>query len=309
MQLSRLLPLRIKRYFVFLSSMRKTAHIAFALLLILLSSCNMISSLVHDDVVIAKVEDNKLYKSELDRLMPKFISAEDSTKLAERYINSWAMDHLYLEVAEDQLTKEEMDVSEELETYRLSLIKHRYEQRYINNRLDTLVTDEQVEEYYETHKNEYKLQRPILKVRFVDIMKDSPNKDAVLKLMDSEEYDDIEKLDSLAHAFALRYFDRSETWMDSRELALIFGMDYLSMLSHLKGNKISVEPEGRGDILVAYVAEIQKDGFQPIEYCSPTIRDIIISNRKNTLLKDLERDLLSNALESNTFEIIKNENQ
>ena len=39
----------------------------------LLGSCNAISSLVHDDQVVAKVGKNKLYKSELERFIPNMI--------------------------------------------------------------------------------------------------------------------------------------------------------------------------------------------------------------------------------------------
>ena len=65
------------------------------LLPVLLGSCHAISSLVHDDQVVAKVGSNKLYRSELERFIPNMIPAEDSARLSEQYINTWAMDLLY----------------------------------------------------------------------------------------------------------------------------------------------------------------------------------------------------------------------
>ena len=88
----------------------------------LLASCNAISSLVHDDQVVAKVGKNKLYKSELELFIPNMIPAEDSVRLAEQYINTWAMDLLYLDVAEKELSKGELDVSADLESFRRSLL-------------------------------------------------------------------------------------------------------------------------------------------------------------------------------------------
>ena len=164
--------------------MRKT--IIFLLLLpALLGSCNAVSSLIHDDQVVAKVGKNKLYKSEVERFIPNMVSPEDSARLAEQYINSWAMDLLYLDVAERELSKGELDVSVELEDFRRSLLKYRYEQRYINDRLDTLVTDEQIRSYYEEHQSDFDLKRPVLKVRFVDVMKDSPKLNTILRMMSS----------------------------------------------------------------------------------------------------------------------------
>lgn len=285
--------------------MRRT--FLFLLLPALLCSCNVISSLVHDDQVVAKVGDNKLYKSELERFIPNMIPAEDSAKLAEQYINTWALDLLYLKVAESELSKGELDVSSELEDFRRSLLKYRYEQRYINDRLDTLITDEQIRQYYEAHEQDFALKRPVLKVRFVDVMKDSPNKDAILKMMSSDEYDDLQRADTLAKSTALRYFDSSDTWMDAGELAKSFGLDAVEMLDHLKGDMIRYEPADRSDLMAAYVLDIRKTGTAPLDYCSARIRDILMSERKHALMNSLERDLLKNALENKNFVIYQNE--
>lgn len=286
-----------------LLTMREVLRSVILLAALALCSCNAVSSLVHDDQVVARVGKEKLYKSELERFIPDMISAEDSARIAARYINSWAMDRLYMKVAEEQLSKAEIDVSGELEAYRLSLVKYRYEQRYINDRLDTLITDDQIREYYHAHEDDFKLARPVLKVRFVDVMKDSPNKDAILKMMASEEYDDIQRADTLAKSTALRYFDNSETWMDARDLAKAFGVEWQEMMSRMKDRMIKIEPSDRGDLLAAYVCDIRKDGPAPVEFCAPAIRDIIMSNRKHELLKALEQDLLDNALESKQFVI------
>ena len=295
-----------KKILLYLQVMRKT--IIYLLLPVLLCSCNAIQSLVHDDQVVAKVGKNKLYRSELERFIPNMVSGADSARLAEQYINTWAMDLLYLDVAEKELSKGELDVSADLEDFRRSLLKYRYEQRYINDRLDTLVTDEQIRQYYEAHQADFELKRPVLKVRFVDVMKDSPNKDAILRMMSSQEYNDVQRADTLAKSTALRYFDSSDTWMDANELAKSFGLDYTQMLSYLRwDNTIRYEPADRADLMVAYVCDIRNNGPAPLDYCADRIRDILMSARKHNLMNSLERDLLENALESKQFVIYKNE--
>ncbi len=282
--------------------MRKLSS-SLLLALTVLCSCTAVSSIVHDDEVVAKVGKDKLYRSELQRFIPASSTPKDSAALAARYINSWAMDRLYVKVAEEQLSKSEIDVSEELEAYRLSLVKYRYEQRYISDRLDTLVTDAQISDYYLSHQDDFVLQRPVLKVRFVDVMKDSPNKDHVLKMLSSDEYDEFHRADSITVSSALRYFDNSDVWMDARDLASEFGVDYSEMLSAMKDKMIKIEPEGRGDLLAAYVCDIQRSGVAPLEFCTQQIRDIILSARKHALVKGLERDLLETALENRQFVI------
>lgn len=274
---------------------------AYSLVFLALCSCKVISNLIDDDQVVAKVGDEKLYRSDVAAYIPDLVTGEDSIRMAEQFINSWAVEHLYLDMAERQLSEEEMDVTDELENYRRSLLKYRYEQHYVNERLDTLITPEQVSAFYDEHKADFVLQRPILKVRFVDVMKDSPNRDAIIKMMTSDKIADLERADTLAASSALRYFDRSDTWMDAADLAREFGIDYLSMLSRMEGRYIKIGNEGTGELKVAYVLDIIRDGVAPLDFCSESIREIILSGRKHNLLTGLEQDLLEDALERKTF--------
>ena len=267
------------------------------------SGCNTISSLVHDDQVVAKVGGYKLYRSQLSDYLPDGITPEDSVNLSMRYIRSWATELLYLKVAEEQLSKGELDVTPELEDYRRSLLKYRYEQRYINDRLDTLITPRQMEAYYAEHQSAFTLERPIMKVRFVSILKDAPARKEVLRCLGSTDPGDQRLLDSLTFSSALRYFDSSDRWMDAAVLAREFGTDYATMLSRLKDDRIEMDAPDRGDIRVMQVFDIRRSGVAPIEYCADGIRDNILSQRKRDLLDKLEQDLLTDAMDSKNFVI------
>ena len=70
-----------------------------------------------------------------------------------------------------------------------------------------------------------------------------------------------------------------------------------------RDDMIKYEPKDRGDVMVAYIYDVVKSGAAPVEYVTPSIRDIIISDRKHELVKGLEQDLLDRALESKEFEI------
>ena len=268
---------------------------------VLISSCQAVKDFIHDDDVVAQVGVHKLYQTELAAYIPNGLAPEDSTNLADQYIRTWATEKLYLDMAEEQLSKSEKDVSKELDAYRNSLLKYRYEQRYVNERLDTEVTRTDVEDYYEAHKDLFVLDVPILKAKFVDIMKDSPNFEVIRKKMSSTKYEDIVETDSLAYSSALKFADYSDEWINAVTLAREFGTDYGTMLSKLSGSYIEIEEE-RGDVKIAYVLSMQKAGtLAPIDYCEERIKDIIISNRKHELLSTLEQDLLDDALAKEKF--------
>jgi hypothetical protein len=266
-----------------------------------LVSCKAITSFLRDDDVVAKVGSHKLYRSQLAAYIPDGVSSEDSTKLSLQYINSWASDQVFMDMAQQQLSKDEKDVSKELEAYKTSLLKYRYEQRYINERLDTTVTDEEIETYYNKHSDKFKLEVPIVKARFVSIMNDSPNLEIIKKKMGSSKVNDLVEADSLSFSSALKYSNYSDKWIDVITLAREFGTDYVTMLSKMSNSYIDM-PDNQGNDNIAYISRIMKAGeIAPLEYCSDRIRDIIISTRKHALISTLERELLNNAREKENF--------
>ena len=285
--------------------MRRQLGIIAAILIVLpaISSCRAISSFLRGGEVVAEAGSEKLYRSDLDKVIPKGISAEDSTYLAKQYINAWATDLVYLSIAEQQLSKSEKDVTKELEDYRKSLLKYRYEQLYINERLDTAVSDEKVEEYYNAHQDKFVLNRPLVKARFLSISEDSPAKDQIRKRMSSDKVEDLVEADSLAYSAALKYATWSDQWIDVATLAREFSMDYTLLLGQMRNRWID-QVDTLGVERMAYIpAMMQKGEVAPLEYSAPSIRDIIISARKQALISTLEQDLLNDARENGKFVI------
>ena len=280
--------------------MRRIVHIIAVLGIVLpaFMSCRAISSFLSADETIAEVGQAKLYRSELNELIPRGIPAEDSVRLAKMYINTWALDQVFLAVAEEQLSKSEKDVTKELEDYRKSLLKYRYEQLFVNERLDTSVSDDRIERYYQDHEEKFILQRPVLKARFLLISEDSPSLDKIKKKMASDEVQDLVDADSLAYSSALKFLTWGNEWIDASTLAREFGADHETMLDWMEGKWIT-RRDTSGRVSVAYVSEMMSAGrLAPIEYCTPSIRDMIISARKQSLISTLEQDLLKDARET-----------
>lgn len=268
-----------------------------------LISCKAISSFVHDGEVVAKAGEHKLYVSDVEQYIPKGLPPEDSTRLAQQYINSWATGVLFNDIADRELSKAEKDVSRELDDYRSSLLKYRYEQKYVNQRLDTAITTAQIQKYYEDHIENFKLTIPIVKARFMSISGDSPNFSEIRKKMASKDADDRAMADSIAGISALRFTNYNDAWVDAVTLAREFGMDYLSMLSEVKNGFVE-KKDDKGIVYLAHISEMMKSGTTgPVEYFDGRIRDIILSARKQALLTSLERDLLEKARSQEDFVI------
>ena len=271
----------------------------------MMMSCRAISSFLTADEAVAEAGDAKLYRKELNRLIPKGIAKEDSVRLARQYINSWALDQLFLTVAEEQLSKSEKDVTKELEDYRKSLLKYRYENLYVNERLDTSVSDDMVEEYFQSHQEKFILPRPVVKARYLKIASDSPSLPKIRKKMSSDQTQDLVDADSLAYSSALVFTTWNNEWIDIMTLAREFGTDHESLQASIRNGWVE-KTDTLGTTSLAYVPEmIRKGDIAPVEYSAPAIRDMIVSSRKQALVMTLEQDLLKDARKNGQFKIFE----
>ena len=257
--------------------------------------------------VVAKVGDHRLHRAQLENYIPAGVSAEDSAALARQYIQTWAEDILMMDMAEAQLSSQEKDVKAELEEYRKNLIKYRYEQLYIQQRLDTLVTEEETALYYRDNPDRFRLERPIVKSRYLIIPADARSVKVIRSKMSSEDEMEVVEADSLAASVALKYADLSDTWMDALVLAREAVVDYRTLVGGLKSPFVEVTDDA-GNLHLIYIVEMISEGkTAPLEYCRERIRDLILSSRKHALEEGLVQDLLDNARKNNKFVIYDHE--
>ena len=266
---------------------------------ILARSCNWYSQIVHNEDVIAEVGKYKLYRHTLEAAIPPGLSSEDSAAFAKQYILSWTQDKVFLDKAESLLSDEEKDVSAEMEQYRETLLKYRYSQLYISERLDTTVREEEIEKYYEDNKDRFRLGHPAYKGLFYTFSGPSPDIDAISRLLSSKESADLIEGDSLARENALRVYDYSSAWADSDMLSREASLDYRRLVSSARKGLVTMEDEHSNKVLLLFSEIIPEGSVAPIDYCTENIKDIILSARKRSLASTLEQDLLEEARSKN----------
>ena len=229
--------------------MSRMTWFALGLLALTMASCQMAGRISDTAVelfegdMVARVGNHRLLRKELENYIPQGVTPEDSAALAGQYIHAWAENLLLLDMAERQLSDEEKDLTQELEEYRRTLLKYRYRQLYINQRLDTLITDAELERYYKDHPDKCILERPVIKARYLIIPANARVLKTLMKKMSSEDDMEVLEADSLAFTTAIKYVDASDTWMDALALASELGTDCRALLASIKNGFAQVKDE------------------------------------------------------------------
>jgi hypothetical protein len=254
-------------------------------------------------ITVARVNEKYLYLSDLHGIVPANTPTKDSLSIIKDYIEKWIKRQVIIDKAELNLTNEQKDVDELIENYRAALLIYKYQQEYLNQRLDTNLTDEEIEKYYNEHKPEFKLENNIVKAVFIKIAKSAPKISSLKKWYISNNEKDIELLNDYCSQFANKFDEFHNEWINFSDLLVNVPIKIESQDNTLKTAK-SIEAT---DSLYYYFINIRsyklKQDASPFDYVKNSIKKIILNKRKLDLLKNLEQDLFQDAVSNKEVEI------
>lgn len=279
--------------------MNKQFHISFLIAIAgtFIASCTRTTEnqTVKEGTVIAKVNDAALYSSQLKNLTPKFITRSDSTALVQSYINKWANNEVFYQQALNYLNEDELNVEEELENYKKDLIRYKFELKLIEEKLDTIVTDAQIEEYYNANSQNFLLKHNIVKVLYIKTPLTIPNFDKFKKLCYSTVPKDQEQLKSLCIQYANNYYMNDNTW-------LMFD-DLKKEINQLKEvPEYNITPgktfEFTDNISFYFLKIIEvktKNTLSPLNFEKNNIKNMLLNTRKQQLINSVKKDFIDKA--------------
>ena len=272
---------------------------------LLVCSCTLYDSITKGEKV-AQIGRAALYKTDLQKIIPNGIAPQDSAALVRQYIDSWAIKQLMLQKAEEQLPKGDKDVAQLLEDYRVQLLVFRYENKFVEERLDTIVRQSEREEYYNAHKGSFVGRNGVFKGRLVKMQNSSPNLQVMRKLAKGRDAETLEELEELAYNSEYKYSNYNNNLVDLGIVAKEVGIPVVELQQVLQVQKDVAEIKDSVYTNILQVLEYVKPGeVTPFEYNSGKIKEIIISRRKQELLLNLQRDILNDALNNNVLKIIE----
>ena len=253
--------------------------------------------------VVARVNNHYLYLTDLAGLVPPGAPATDSLNVTRNYINGWIRKQTILQQAKNNLPEELLNFDKQLEDYRNSLIVYTYEKELVKQLLDTIISDEEISEYYLNQQENFELRENILLADFVIIEKDSADKKLVKKLILSDSINDHQKLEDYCKTFHAEYFLDEAEWIFFNDLIKYIPIKTYNQEQFLAQNKY-VE---LADSLNLYFMRIKdfkiKESISPLDFEKENIRMIILNKRKTQILEKMERELFEQVLETNQIEI------
>lgn len=272
---------------------------------VLLGSCSYFGRKKQADII-AKAYDKYLYKSDLQGVVPSGTSSNDSTEIVRRFIDNWIRRQVILNQAENNLTAGQKDFNAQLEAYRNSLIVYAYESELIRQKLDTVVSQEQIQQFYDQHPQNFQLRENIVRVTYVKIPQASailPPAKKAAQLLKSGRAPDIAKLDELCQSSMLVCRIDDENWIPFNDLQLEIPMNIDDQANFLRNRSYYETSDSLYLYLIRFNEYKMKESLSPLNFEVENIRNIIINQRKLELINQMEEEVFQRALKNKEFQI------
>jgi hypothetical protein len=253
---------------------------------------------------VARVNDTYLYYDDIKDLVTEGTSKEDSTLLVQNFIKRWATQQLLVDGAKLNLSQSQQDAFDKLVVqYKNDLYTKAYIEALVERNIDSTVTQEEAEEYYNANKDVFKLNEELIKFRYIHVNQniiDFKNIEQKFKRFNNE---DKKQLDSISIQFK-SYSLNDSIWIKvSQVINKIPVINAENKNELLKKSNFVQLKDSLGVYLMQINDVLLRNDTAPLEYVKPTIDQIVINKRKLELIKELEKDITKDAIKNNQFEI------
>ncbi|MFM8449668.1 MAG: hypothetical protein ACKOAY_06145 [Haliscomenobacter sp.] len=242
------------------------------------------------DQLLARVYGRELYLSEMEGMFPPATSSSDSALIISAYIQRWAREALLLNEAENNLPRG-LKVDELVQDYRESLIKNNYEQVLVEQLLDTLISDEELQAFYEQNKEQYQLDRPIIRCQFIKIAANAPDiRNLINWWTDTPTPEKNRQINTYCDQYAESHILDNASWHKLDEVAAALPPGSLTEES-LDSRKEFRQSDSQYQYFFRLLEVKNSREIAPLAYIEGQARKYILHLRKLKLLEEKRNDL------------------
>lgn len=273
--------------------------------LLLLFSCSKENNKNKADAI-ARVNNEYLYRSDLENLVPAGTPKKDSISIVKDFINRWATQQLLMNNANKNITKnKQVELDGLINQYKVDLYSKAYLEQLVLTKIDTVITKEEIEKYYDTNKSNFKANSPLVKLRYINLVKGNNKLASISAKFSSFKSKDKKDLKNLAIQFKDYAFNDS-IWVDIDQVYERLPFVNQDNFTKYIDTGISYQHADSTSIWLVKVRDmVQKNNVVPLSYISPTIKQIILNKRKTDLINKIQTEITNDAIKDNDFEIFK----
>lgn len=268
----------------------------------LLYGCRVGDGVEKGDVLV-RVGGSVLTNDDMSRQMPFGLSEVDSVKFTRAYIRGWIDDKLVSEIAAKNIGNT-ASIDKMVDEYRKELIMWEYRRRMYETHSDEALSEDSLRMYYEVHKEEFRIERPLVKGIYIKIADNAPRIEDVKRWYRSKKAEDIDNLEKYGITGAIHYDYFRDRWVDwlqiESRIPYNFGASIDTFIKNNRNFEVSVD----GSTYLLDITDYLPTGaVMPIEFAQVLIKERFENARKQEYDRELRRSLYEKGVADGVVEV------
>lgn len=249
---------------------------------------------------LARVGNSFLYEEDLQGTL---VINGDSIQSVKNYIQNWIRETLLLQKAEQNLQGSMEKFDKLAQDYRKSLVTYEYESELIRQKLDTVVSDEEIGKYYEENKENFELKDNIIKVVYVKVRKNAPKVERVKTWYRSEAVNDKDELSTYCLQYADNFYLDDNTWLLFDDILKEIPIKLYDKEAFLQNNRHIETQDSTFYYFVNIRGFMMRKSISPLSFERENVRNILLNKRKVELIRQMREDIYKEGMNNRSFEV------
>ena len=235
-------------------------------------------------------------------MIPDGIVSADSAALFSSIVDGWIKDMVLADLAEDRLY-DIAAIDRKVKDYRNTLIVGEYLSRMRESHKPK-VDDARVMDYYDKHRNELKLEVPLVKGVFLKVNSDSKGKEKIKNMLVSTNPQEIDRLEQEWLDRALEYNYFRDKWIDWETVAGMIPHRFGNPDEFLKENKYFETEYGDCSYYLQVNDYLPSGSEQPFEFASSWIYQVLTQGDLAEFERSLVESIVQKSIKDNKLETL-----
>ena len=269
--------------------------------------------------VLARVDNEYLYAEDIpgsidDSSTSDAVSSHHQ-KWRQQYIKQWVADKLLHHKAQQHVVGEQRKtIDKQVADFQAALLRHTYLQNLTEQQLNLEISEEEVQAYYQTHTENFKLKESIFKGRLVIIPKRASQIGKVKQLLKKGDVAALTELKEYCAQNATFYLLDNSNWFKWNDLVaqtnakktLHYALEKVPSFKkpYLK------EIQDHAAYYYLHIEDYKSiNDTAPLELVRDQIHKIILHNRKIALVNAVKEHIVAQATPNKDYTIYDDENE
>ncbi len=221
--------------------------------------------------------DEALYESDIQLLLGKEeYTDEERDEVIAAWLQTQMLNLFWDSIPEE--SKKRIDLS--TADYRASLIAFEWENLWIERRLDTVVSESELQKYYQENITDFLLNDYIVKLLYIKVPEMAPDLDILRQMYLLKKPTDTAKVTQYANQYSSSFYFNKENWISFEDFVKELPVDFIDV-ERFVTNKTKQIFEENGFLYLINVLDFRlKNTPSPFLYEKERIKARILLNRK-----------------------------